>query len=126
MVSITPQDSSPITVVLSTVTELPAVVTRDSAPRYISPGLQAFEERRKEGLGDFIDASQLWKDEARQHGVLTRPAPDFSRIETDDHAGIEFHASAATTPAWIPRTNTDCGVLLLWTRERKSLGAAGG
>jgi hypothetical protein len=165
MVSITPQDSSPITVVLSSVTELPPVVTRDSAPRYISPGLQGFEERRKEGFGYFIDEAELRKDEGRQlsneivshipgvimtlrgyllsgrkkcsgpvlsptcrnpscfvavytDGVLTKPAPDFSRIETNDYAGVEFYASAAMTPAWIPRTNTDCGVLLLWTRER--------
>jgi hypothetical protein len=43
---------------------------------------------------------------------------DLSKMNVDQYAGVEFYAGASTYPAWIPRTNTDCGVLLLWTRER--------
>jgi hypothetical protein len=64
MVSIAPQDSSTITVVLSHVTELPAVVSTDSAPHYISARLREFEERRKLGFGYFIPEAELRKREA--------------------------------------------------------------
>lgn len=32
--------------------------------------------------------------------------------------GVEFYASNATAPVWISSSNSQCGVLLLWTRER--------
>jgi hypothetical protein len=66
MVSITPQDSSPVTVVLSRVTELKPVVTIDSSRHFISEGLNGFEERKKLGIGRFVDDAQLRKDEGRQ------------------------------------------------------------
>jgi hypothetical protein len=44
--------------------------------------------------------------------------PDLGRMSTIEYAGVEYHASAATFPPWVSPTNADCGVLLLWTRER--------
>jgi hypothetical protein len=66
MVSIGPEDSSTIAVVLSRVAELPPVVTIDSVSHYISSALTGFEERRKIGIGHFIDEAQLRKDSGRQ------------------------------------------------------------
>ena len=43
---------------------------------------------------------------------------DFDKVSVDDYAAVEFYAGAETYPVWISPTNNDCGVLLLWTRER--------
>ena len=73
MVSISPADSLPITVLLSRATELPAVVTVDSAPRYASPALRAFEERRRNAAsGFFIPEAVVRKEEARNIGDFFR------------------------------------------------------
>jgi hypothetical protein len=163
-VSISVADTTPLTVVMKrSAQELPAVVTRDSARRYIAPGLQGFEERRRAGFGHFIDDSTLraaegstmafmlarlpgatlkgghlvstrtpTKGPALLHptpglncpasvyldGVLLTSSPDFSREATDTYAGVEFYASSTTAPVWISSANSQCGVLLLWTRER--------
>jgi len=76
-VSMTPADTLPITVVMKRVAELPAVVTKDVAPRYISPVLKSFEERRKNhASGYFIDEATLRKEDNRALGnVLTAHAP---------------------------------------------------
>ncbi|HEY5220359.1 MAG TPA: hypothetical protein VIJ16_11155 [Gemmatimonadaceae bacterium] len=42
---------------------------------------------------------------------------DFSTINPSDFAAAEFY-SGADVPAEYSGTNADCGVLLLWTRER--------
>jgi len=58
----------PITVLLSPkTTRLPAVVTNDSSPHYISPGLRTFEERRKAGLESWHSRSP-----AGRHPSATR------------------------------------------------------
>jgi hypothetical protein len=146
--------------------DLPTVVTRHSAPRYISPGLRGFEERMRAGLGgQFVNEATLRRMDGdamsnvlqRFHGatlnrgrfVSTRKASsgpvfqpkrlggngsvavyengirrasltpiDFSKMPVDDYAAVEFYAGAETYPMWISPTNNDCGVLLLWTRER--------
>jgi len=76
-VSISPSDSTPVTVVVKRVTELPTVVTKDAAPRYISPALRGFEERRKNATaGYFIPDSILRRSENRQlANVLMANAP---------------------------------------------------
>ena len=62
MVAISPADTVPMTIVLVPLTPtLPTVVTRDSAPKYIGPGLQSFEERRRLGFGHFITEDALRK-----------------------------------------------------------------
>jgi len=166
-VGISPRDTTPMTVVMKRrLRDLPTAVSRDSAPRYLSPGLHGFEERRRAGLGgQFVDEATLRRMEGdtmsnvlrRFHGatledgrfVSTRNGTvgaarqshsargtgdvavyengirramigsmDFSKILVDDYAAVEFYAGAETYPAWISPTNNDCGVLLLWTRER--------
>jgi len=76
-ITMAPADTLPITVVMKRVAELPAVVTKDAAPRYISPVLKSFEERRKNhASGYFIDEATLRKEENRALGnVLVAHAP---------------------------------------------------
>jgi hypothetical protein len=76
-VSMTPADTAPITVIMKKVAELPAVVTKDAAPKYISPVLRGFEERRKNHTsGYFIDETVLRKEDNRPLGnVLMAHAP---------------------------------------------------
>ena len=60
VVRISPEDTLPITMLhTGTATTLPAVVTKDSAPKFLSPGLREFEERRKQGMGHYITEAQL-------------------------------------------------------------------
>lgn len=67
LVKISAEDTLPITMVLSPVaTTLPTVVTMDSAPRYVSPGLRAMEERRKKGFGQFITETELRKNDSKR------------------------------------------------------------
>jgi len=76
-ISMAPADTLPITVVMKRVAELPAVVTKDAAPRYLSPTLKSFEERRKNhASGYFIDEATLRKEDNRALGnVLVAHAP---------------------------------------------------
>ena len=77
MVQLSPSDTAPITIVLKRITELPAVVTRDSAPHYLSSRLRQFEERRAGATsGYFIDEKTLRKEDGRPLGnVLLSRAP---------------------------------------------------
>lgn len=70
-------DTVPITVLMKRVAELPAVVTKDAAPKFLSPALRGFEERRKNhASGYFINDSILRKEESRLLGnVLVANAP---------------------------------------------------
>jgi hypothetical protein len=43
--------------------------------------------------------------------------PDLSRMLTDDYAGAEYY-STSEIPAQFNITDTGCGTLLIWTRER--------
>jgi hypothetical protein len=145
--------------------------------KYISPALNAFEERRKAGFGHFISDSVLRRSEDRSlanvivsfipgirlargttnyisstrkcgsgpailtcrgaavqcppsmyvDGVLAYNAtlqvdasrrPDLNQMPVREFAGVEYYAGGATIPAQYNRTGNDCGVLLLWTRER--------
>lgn len=72
--AVSPGDTTPVTEVLSpsTVT-LPAVTTRDSSPKYISPALRGFEQRRHAGFGHFITEAELRKsDEMAFENVAAR------------------------------------------------------
>lgn len=72
-IAIAPEDTVPITMTMTPVAELPAVVTRDTARRYISPGLRGFEDRRRLGItGYFIDDTTLRKEEYRTLGNVLR------------------------------------------------------
>ncbi|HXT18442.1 MAG TPA: hypothetical protein VN706_22635 [Gemmatimonadaceae bacterium] len=75
-VSISPADTTPITVVLSHATQLAAVVVKDSAPKYISPALRGFDERRRGGQGHFITDTMLRKNDNHSLGdVITSNVP---------------------------------------------------
>lgn len=83
MVAISPADTIPLTLVLHRVTQLSPVVTKaKETPRYISPALRGFEERRKSGFGYFVDDSVLRANEghllanvlvSRMPGFITKP-----------------------------------------------------
>lgn len=69
MVSISEQDTIPLTVLLNKVVELPAVSIMDSAPRYTSPALRGFEERRRNApSGQFLPEALIRKEETRDLG----------------------------------------------------------
>lgn len=67
-------DTVPITVLLTRLIQsLPAVITTDSAPRYLTPALRGFEERRHVGIGSFISEAELRKhDELAMTAIATR------------------------------------------------------
>jgi hypothetical protein len=81
LVTIAPQDSSPITIVMARVTELQTIVTTDSTPRYRSPGLQGFQERMKAGAGYFVDGAELRKREDQKLAdVITAKVPGINML----------------------------------------------
>ena len=169
------------------VVTLDTVQTKAAATKYTSPGLRGFEERRKIGIGNFIDEAALRKNDNRtlgnvlkrisgirvfayqsgefvansrrsgagQAGSLTAggraepradpskrdsprgcwvsvyldgiaifqgspdPAPDLGRVLVRELAAVEYYQGTASMPAQFATIRpTDCGVLLLWTRER--------
>ncbi len=66
MVTLSPRDTTPLTVVMKRVTELPAVVTKDAPIHHISPLLRAFDERMKHRTtGYFITDSILRREDNR-------------------------------------------------------------
>ncbi|HTE44484.1 MAG TPA: carboxypeptidase-like regulatory domain-containing protein [Gemmatimonadaceae bacterium] len=74
-IGISPDDTVPVTVMLSTTaTTLPAVVTTtDSAHHYSSPRLREFEDRLKQGFGQFITEADLRKnDNGKMSNVVRR------------------------------------------------------
>jgi hypothetical protein len=83
IVEIAPADTVPLTLTLKRLAPtsagaaqtLPTVVTRDSAPGDISPGLQAFEERRRSGFGHFITEAELRKQDNRKLTNIIRELP---------------------------------------------------
>ena len=61
-VAISPQDTTPVTETLTpSVQRLPGVSIQDSSPKYLSPALREFEERRHLGFGHFIAEAELRK-----------------------------------------------------------------
>ena len=44
--------------------------------------------------------------------------PDFNSLDVNRFAGVEYYAGGSTLPPKYNTTASDCGVLLLWTRER--------
>jgi len=71
LVSISPADTAPVTLILTRVAQLDAVVVHgDSTPQYLSPGLRGFEERSSHHLGHFLDEAELRKNDTRQLGTM--------------------------------------------------------
>jgi hypothetical protein len=72
-VRISPDDTVPVTVLLKPlVNTLPTVEVRDSEPSYLSPGLRAFEERRRAGIGHFVSEAELRKHDTEKMTNLVR------------------------------------------------------
>jgi hypothetical protein len=63
----------------------------------------------------FVDGAPIY---APGDGSGLMPPPNFTRMQTDEYAGIEFYAGGATIPSRFAGPGAECGVLLLWTRER--------
>ena len=73
MVSISPADSLPLTVILRKAEQLAAVNVVDSAPVYRTPKLQGFEDRRRNAAaGSFISEPEIRKEEGRNIGEFLR------------------------------------------------------
>jgi hypothetical protein len=78
-IAISPSDTVPLTIILSSSSQtLPTVVTTDSTPKYVSPGLRGFEERRQKGAGHFIDEAELRKNDSRKVSNLVRNFPGLT------------------------------------------------
>jgi TonB-dependent Receptor Plug Domain. len=88
VIEIGPADTIPLTVVIArvaaatarSVQTLPTVVTKDSSPRSISPGLNAFEERRRSGFGHFITEAELRKQDNRTMTNVIRDLPGVTMV----------------------------------------------
>jgi hypothetical protein len=157
--------------------DLNPVVTKAPERKYISPGLQEFEERRTKGVGGyFISEEQLRKEQNRDmvmlligqipnltririppnqvyvgtarkcaagpvflncrggnsycpvtlyiDGALVYSAkqpvelPNLQTYRIDEYAGVEYYPGGASMPVKYNATDSGCGVLLLWSRER--------
>ena len=78
-IAISPSDTVPLTILLSSSSQtLPTVVTTDSTPKFVSPGLRAFEERRQQGVGHFIGEDELRKNDSRKLSNLVRNFPGLT------------------------------------------------
>jgi len=107
-VAISPSDTLPITTTLTPVAmTLPTVVTRDSAPHYISPALRDFEERRHSGFGQFIGEVELRKsDNQTMPNVIRR----LSGLIVNCHGSSECHAAASRLARKRAFAGGDCPV----------------
>jgi hypothetical protein len=75
MVSISPVDTVPLTVLLTRAAQqLPAVVTRDSNGKYLTPVLREFEERRRNPAikGQFVTEAELRKNDISNLANIAR------------------------------------------------------
>ena len=80
-VAISPADTSPLTIILSRATELPAVVVKDSAPKRLSVGLRRFKEHQASGIGRFIDEAEFRKhDNSTMANLLASKIPGITTV----------------------------------------------
>jgi hypothetical protein len=189
-VAISEADTVPVMIVLARAQSLPVVLVKDTAPKHIGPGLNAFEERRSKGFGHFIPPDEMRKADnvsmgtfiaSRIPGLKMQPGvgaanylvssrkncagpvlrkctvpdcfvtvivdgvrifdvarmlgeqnggfggldkramsqiPDFAHMNVRDYAAVEFYAGGASLPAQYNITSSDCGTLMLWSREK--------
>jgi hypothetical protein len=66
----------------------------------------------------YVDGALYYTKATDAPGVRTSGPPDMRRLDANDYAGIEFYPGGATIPPQYNGTDSGCGVLLLWTRER--------
>lgn len=62
----------------------------------------------------------VYEDGMRLFGGTAGEAPlDFQRLQVNQYAGVEYYPGGASVPQEFNQTKgSDCGTLLLWTRER--------
>lgn len=73
VIAISESDTVPVMIMLKPMaTALPAVLTTETARKYTSPALNAFEERRLKGFGKFITEEKLRKNDSRSMTNLVR------------------------------------------------------
>jgi len=98
MVVMSPSDTVPITVLLRpNPATLPTVVTRDAAPRFISPSLSAFEERRRNGHGKFIASAELRRNDNRSMTNVVRSLG--LNVKCDKKAPVHCLAVSSRQPS---------------------------
>jgi hypothetical protein len=62
----------------------------------------------------FIDGMRLYDGTTAMRDV---EGVDVSHLRTDDFSGVEYYAGAAGLPVQYTGVNSECGTLLLWSRE---------
>lgn len=73
-------------ILVETPTKLEEVQVKAPERKYISPGLQEFEERKKAGVGHFIDEAEMRKNnERRLIDVIFAQVPGISTITSRDN-----------------------------------------
>lgn len=110
-VKISAADTAPLTIMMSRVTELPKVVTRDSTPTYISPNLRGFQEREKTENGYFVDEATLRKNENRTLANLLETKPGITLYRAPAGTGVFLLRSPRCMNGGPPQVFLD-GVLL--------------
>lgn len=61
----------------------------------------------------YLDGVRIYD---RTMGLINRP--DFNRFAVREYAAVEFYPGDASLPLQFSNRSSDCGTLLLWTRER--------
>jgi hypothetical protein len=175
-VAISPADTSPITIVMKRAVQLPTVVVTDSTPHHRSPALNAFEEHKKAGLGQFVEEAFFRKNDDRTlaqalapklsgvHMIITPSganylvssrtqcsgpalakkcnapncyvrvfldgvlsidnsggpagAMDLNHLDMSTYAAAEFYPGGAALPVGVSSGSSECGTLMLYTREK--------
>jgi hypothetical protein len=64
-------------------------------------------------LSVYLDGVRIYNT-----GMRNAAAPDFTKWNVSDFAGVELYLGGATIPPQYNSSDTGCGLLLLWTRER--------
>ncbi len=64
-------------------------------------------------VGVYIDGVRIYDGTM---GMINRP--DFNRIAVREYAAVEFYPGDASLPLQYSNRGSECGTLLLWTRER--------
>ena len=79
-VAISPVDTAPLTILMKAGAQtLPTVVTNDSAPRHVSPALNAFDERRHTNVGGYFVAEDiLRKNDTKRMTSIVRTLPGLN------------------------------------------------
>ena len=62
--------------------------------------------------------AQVYLDDRLMNTQRPTEPYDVNTLPVEDIAGVEFYATAASTPGRYSAMNATCGVLLVWTRRR--------